>query len=356
MVDRGLSSAVDWALAAGKPLAISKSRLFRHLFQCNPSICVEENSLVEILDNGTLPLKKVWNDWTEENLIWDYEEIVSKSIANQSISKEGKRNKINYYLGKLLIKFGLKKSKNISLNNWTKVNDESSDNHVPFKEYQTVILPPTFSLNRILDNEARLLYKPAIQFLAENFPKLIAKKIKEANIQQAFVLDTAVRLSRYKSQPTKMLAVGAFEDTAAEALKMLRFDIDEIDPILNCDIHTYLTKPSMIGGQKYDIIVSTSVIEHVKEDEEFIHDIAYLLKPGGYAILTCDFKDQYIPGEDIPDVDFRFYTQKDLKHRLMGVIPECALIDIPNWDCETPDFIFLNKYIYTFASFVFVKK
>ena len=70
-----------------------------------------------------------------------------------------------------------------------------------------------------------------------------------------------------------------------------------------------MTKPN-VKKQSFDIIISTSVIEHVEDDEKFIEDIAYLLKKGGYAILTCDFNDYYKKGDDIPDGDYRFYTKK----------------------------------------------
>jgi SAM-dependent methyltransferase len=355
MDERGISSAADWALASGRPVAISKSRLFRHLFQCRPSICIGENSLTEIINNGILPLKKIWDEWTEENFVWQYEEIVSRSLNRESKSSEGIRNRFNYYRDKILIRTGLKKSHGINLNQWTKSGDEYIENNFSYKEYQPISLPPDACLNRILDNEARLLYKPAINFLEDNFPYLISKKISEANVQQAFVMDTAVRLANSISSPVKMLAVGAFEDTAVEALKMLKYDIDEIDPIFNYDLHTFTSKPNVKAGNNYDIIISTSVIEHVLDDEEFIKDISFLLKPGGYAIITCDYKDQYQPGDDIPDVDFRFYTQRDLKKRLMGKIPECFLLDSAQWDCEKPDFFFLGKYNYTFASLVFKK-
>jgi len=208
-------------------------------------------------------------------------------------------------------------------------------------------------LNRILDNSARKLYQPAIDFFSDNFPDLIKKKIPEANVQQAFVFDTAVNLAMQFTNP-KLLAVGAFEDTAAEGLRLLNYNIDFIDPILNYDIETFISKPYVKKGS-YDIIISTSVIEHVKEDEKFVQDICYLLKEGGVAIFTCDYNDQYKVGDEIPDVDFRFYTQYDLKERLMTAIPECGLIDKPDWNCENPDFYYANKYNYTFATLVFYK-
>jgi SAM-dependent methyltransferase len=168
----------------------------------------------------------------------------------------------------------------------------------------------------------------------------------------AFVFDSAYNLSQ--KQSTKILSVGAFEVTAAIALKKLGFQIEFIDPVINYDLSTFMTKPSL-KGQNYDVIISTSVIEHVKDDEKFIKDIAFLLKVGGWGILTCDFKNDYKEGDDIPDEDFRFYTKKDLNERLLANIPNCKIVGNPVWDCDYYDFLYHNKYQYTFASFVFTK-
>jgi hypothetical protein len=54
-------------------------------------------------------------------------------------------------------------------------------------------------------------------------------------------------------------------------------------------------------------------------------------------------------------VDARFYTKKDLENRLLTYIPNSELIDQGEWDCPNPDFLYLDKYQYTFATFVFRK-
>ena len=59
---------------------------------------------------------------------------------------------------------------------------------------------------------------------------------------------------------------------------------------------------------------------------------------------------------DKPDVDARLYTQKDLRNRLLPLMRDCELVDTPQWDCPHPDFNYLGKYQYTFATFVVRKK
>lgn len=352
--NRGISSATDWALASGRPLAISNSNLFRHLLDRRPSICVSDNTLTTIIENGVGPIRELYNEYSSEVVLWDYERILN-NILDKSKSQNIERSFYNFYIQKLKNKLGISTPNLYGHNVWTKERDDL--NYVGLiKKNVADYMPVNInnnSLNRILDNTARKLYQPAVDFFSENFPDLIKKKIPEANVQQAFVFDTAVNLTRHLANP-KLLAVGAFEDSAAEGLRLLNYDIDFIDPILNYDIETFISKPN-VKKNSYDVIISTSVIEHVKEDEKFVQDICYLLKEGGVAILTCDFNDKYKVGDKIPPVDFRFYTQYDLNNRLMTAIPECKLIDKPDWNCENPDFYLADTYNYTFATLVFYK-
>ena len=131
------------------------------------------------------------------------------------------------------------------------------------------------------------------------------------------------------------------------------FSVEDIDPVVNYYLQEYYSKPG-VAKQSFDIIFSTSVIEHDPDDESFIHCVHGLLAPGGMAVLTCDFKEGWKPGDPKPGVDARLYTQDDLLKRLLPAMPGCALADTPRWDCPRPDFIF-GEYTYTFASFVVQK-
>lgn len=53
---RGVSSVTDWALAVRRPLAISRSPAFRHLHDCSPSLCAEDNSLPFLLKHSVAAL------------------------------------------------------------------------------------------------------------------------------------------------------------------------------------------------------------------------------------------------------------------------------------------------------------
>ena len=306
--NRGISSTIDHALAVKRPIAITKSNMFRHIISANPSICIEDSSLKQIVDNGIAPLVPFYNEWSEANFIGDYERMLAQVLGQQQ--------------------------------KWHS------------NRYLEVGIPNVTSLNRILDDAARSQYQARIDQLFALVPEMMVRKIPEANIQQAFILDTVHKFASQLVTP-KILCVGSHEDSAAAALKRIGYCMEEIDPAINCDLNVYFHKPSTIKGS-YDIIFSTSVVEHVQNDELFMMQIAELLAPGGIAVLTCDYNDQYKPGDRIPGVDFRLYTQKDFKQRLLPLLKNCVLPDVPQWDCPNPDFIY-EGCRYTFATFVFQK-
>lgn len=351
--NRGLSSTPDYALAVDRPLAISDSIMFRHLHAVSPSIVYGQSTLKQIIKNGIAPLKGIQSDWNHITLVWEYERII-KAILKKEEQKKHNKQKSTWSNAKIQVRnfLGLQQNKFTWLRNTEAATDDILTVD-PSQDYTPVHLQAPNTFNRILDNNARLLYKPAIKKLEELVPFTMAKKIPEANVQQAFVFDTVYRLSSNYKQP-KILCVGSYEDTAAMSLKRLGFEVEEIDPVLNYYLQEFFSKPTTIKNS-YDIIFSTSVIEHDPDDASFIKCIEGLLAPEGIAILTCDYKDGWQPGEPKPDVDARFYTKDDLTTRLLSYIPRCNLIDEPQWECKHPDFNYLGKYQYTFATFAIQK-
>jgi SAM-dependent methyltransferase len=349
---RGLSSAVDNAIAVQRPVAVSDGVMFRHVFDVEPSVCVTKNNLKTIIQNGFAPLRKHYNEWNSENLLWEYERILNSVISRwRHLSKPERdtartlRSKCKRLLSRSDISF-----------TWLRSSEKATEDDMTVcssAQYTPIRIPENVSLNRILDNKARELYKPSISKLAELVPKAMAKKIPEANVQQAFVFDTVHRyLSQYRNP--KLLCVGSYQDTASMCLIKMGLVVEEIDPMLNYSLQEYFTRPSTVKNS-YDIIFSTSVIEHDPDDESFIKCVADLLAPGGVAVITCDYKDGWKPGEPKPAVDARLYTQHDLRDRLLPLMSDCRPVDEPQWDCPNPDFNYLGKYRYSFATFV-VKK
>ncbi len=300
---QGISSCIEHALAVQRPIAVTQCGMFRHMSEIFHLISIERSSLKSIINNGIAPLVNYYNEWSEDNFILSYERILNRLLY---------QNKLN-------------------------MDDINS----------------ACAFNRILDNEARIFYKDTVKNMFTLIPELMNKKIREANVQQAFVVNTVQKFLQDFDNP-KILCVGSYDDTASSALKAKGHYITEIDPVINYNLDTFCNLPST-KKQSYHIIFSTSVIEHVKNDELFIKQIVELLVPGGVAILTCDYNDQYEPGDSIPDVDHRLYTQIDFKQRLLPLLKDCHLVDEPKWDCPNPDFVYAGKYLYTFATLVFQK-
>ena len=174
------------------------------------------------------------------------------------------------------------------------------------------------------------------------------RKIGRANVQQAFVFSMVMD---YAKPDSKILSVGCYEDTAYEALQKLSIPVIGIDPLLNTSLSTFFK----LTHDKFDIIFSTSVIEHVQDDEEFITQICGLLKPNGIAILTCDFRNDYIKGDPKPGEDARLYTEYDLCVRLNKVLEAngCKMFGEVNYSGE-PDFWY-GMFHYSFGTFCFIK-
>jgi SAM-dependent methyltransferase len=201
-------------------------------------------------------------------------------------------------------------------------------------------------MNKILGDEDRVALEPLIREMFLKCPEMMARKYPDANVQQAFVLNEVLKLNSPKD--VAMLCVGCVEDTAAEYLKVSGYNVIGIDPEINLSLADY----KKIATNKFNIIFSTSVIEHVPDDEQFTKDICELLNVGGHAILTCDFREA--PGKVHP-LDVRFYKEFDLLRRLGNIIASynCELVGEPNWKGE-PNFWY-DHYHYGFATWMFTK-
>lgn len=78
----GLASSPDYALAARRPIAVTKSHQLRNYQNLTPSICIEDNSLSDIISFGLSPLNGLYNQYSEDNVINDYENVIKKILEN----------------------------------------------------------------------------------------------------------------------------------------------------------------------------------------------------------------------------------------------------------------------------------
>src|SRR5260221_795795 len=80
----GISSAVDQALTVRRPVAITRSVMFRHLFDLSPPITIENASLHEIIGRGIEPYADLLREWSPANLVARYEQIVDTMLSAQA--------------------------------------------------------------------------------------------------------------------------------------------------------------------------------------------------------------------------------------------------------------------------------
>jgi hypothetical protein len=76
----GLASSPDYALSARRPIAVTKSQQLRNFLGLTPSVCIEDNSLKDIISFGLKPLENLHNLYTEESVLRDYEAMIDKVL------------------------------------------------------------------------------------------------------------------------------------------------------------------------------------------------------------------------------------------------------------------------------------
>jgi hypothetical protein len=279
----GVASATDPALAARRPIAITRNSMFRHLDQCE-GIRVEESTLPEIIARGLEPLRSIYDQYHDDAVRGRVEEIF----------------------------FALSSER----------------------------------FNRLLTNVDRENMCSVVEAMHVVIPEMLSRKIPEANVQQAWVLDTVL-----KARPKSVLSVGCFEDTAFETLKALYPDMEVvgIDPALNMDLETFRQQK-----HTFDVVFAVSVLEHVQNDEAFIASMCACLNVDGVGVLTCDFNESWRSGQPVPATDVRLYTSADIRRLETVLIANgCYLVDVPDFSGE-PDFWY-QGHNYSFFAMTFRK-
>jgi SAM-dependent methyltransferase len=219
--------------------------------------------------------------------------------------------------------------------------------------------------NTILYDPQREYYRTTIAHIEQLCPEMHKRKMERANIQQAFVYET-VNEEINVNMARNIFCAGYYEDTAYEALKANNIlNLQGIDPKFDYTLHQYCELSeklhevhNQISDVKgfFDVAFSTSVIEHVEDDKEFLTDFISLIKPGGLGVLTLDFQFGYKPGDPLPPTTLRFYTEEIIKNELVPFIElsNCILIGEPNWHDGQNDFEY-EGINYCFATLIFRK-
>lgn len=279
---RGIASTTDHALAARRPIALTRTRMFRHLHHVK-GIFVEDSTLPEILARGIEPLKSVYQWNSEVDILREVEDVLS------SVSRE--------------------------------------------------------KYCRLLRNADRARLAPIIKEMHERLPEMMARKIPEANVQQAWTVDLVRRTGADNA-----LCVGCFEDTGFHFLNIEVNTLVGIDPSVNMSLREF----TLNDRRTFDCVFATSVIEHVKDDSQFIRDLCDNLNSDGVCILTADFKEGWYWQNPRPATDERLYTSADID-RIAKILHEkgCYFVDQPDTS-GAPDFHY-QGHDYSFIGLVFKK-
>jgi hypothetical protein len=168
--------------------------------------------------------------------------------------------------------------------------------------------------------------------------------------QQAFVFSAILNL--IKNKKDKLLCIGNFQDPTYESLYKLGYNIVGVDPVLNYTLDNFIKKKSTIK-RSYDLIFATSVLEHIKDDINFINKCQILLDKGGILILTCDYKNDYNINDPLPGTNFRFYNRESI-NIILKKFPYLKPIDTLDLDTDNKNY-YGDNIKYTFCCLVLKK-
>jgi SAM-dependent methyltransferase len=274
---RGISSCTDYAVASGRPLAISRSSMFRNLHEVNPSICIEDCSLQAIAGRRGKELAPLRATCSYDRAGAAWESAMLDAVDRLGISRS---------------------------------------------------VPDGRGFNKILDDSSRQAYGAALRLQEKLAPEILSHKVARANIQQAFALDIALRLLPEEGF-ARILAIGSFEDTAVATLKAMGYLVDEIDPNVNgVDLDMFYRSPTA-EMSRYDLILCVSVLEHVTDDQPLVRMAVDLLAPNGIAVFTVDFAEDYVK-----EITFRRPINAFTRHGKLAA-GSCQLcLTVRFWTCR----------------------
>lgn len=362
--NRGISSVTDYAISAMKPIAYSNSEMFRNITNKFPDLSIEKSTLKNIMAHGNSKLDFFRKEWHKDNLLYDFENSISSIFEKRPQKPSNSIIMMSYILFKKFHFFEriyLKVLRDIfkidiitqNLNQWiVHKNKKYEDTMSVLNESVKISNEIELFFNSTLMEDSLEHFSSSINLQKKLVPNAFKRKNYKAMMNQGFIFESVSYLASKFKNP-RILSIGSYFDTACMSLIKTGYQIQEIDPVINYDLNTFISRP-VKPTEKFDIIFSTSVIEHVKDDEKFLNQVDSLLTNGGYYIMTCDFKSDWQDGMKKPKVNHRLYNRKDMEYRLISKMPNCEFINPPNFSMSNNYFLFENIK-YQFATFV-VKK
>lgn len=195
----------------------------------------------------------------------------------------------------------------------------------------------------------RILLEPVLPPLYKQVRARLRKIIAE-NFEMPQILDVGGRKSPYtigipghitiidlprKSEVQQQLNLGLNQQIIS-GLKKRRSNIEDF-------ILEDMTKSSLTD-EKFNLVVSVEVIEHVEEDEKFVSEIARVLKPNGIFLLTTpngdwvenknpDHKRHYHK-EQLQKLLEKYFSDVQIDYAIMG--GSYRKMGLKSWRLKTP--------------------
>jgi hypothetical protein len=79
--DAGLASAPDYALAARRPIAVSRNHMMKHFHSLQPSVVLDDSSIKQIIANGTAPLEPLYRAYSKESFLSDWTNVLTRILS-----------------------------------------------------------------------------------------------------------------------------------------------------------------------------------------------------------------------------------------------------------------------------------
>lgn len=338
-----ISGVFEYAMSTHRNIYTSNCSMFRHVLYYEPkklrieSIIKNKNNLEELNYNSIL------NEWSPENFRWYFDFAINNAL--KKFKKEGKANKLQIFKKKLRV-FAKKTLENIGLykprtqSYYYDINN--FDINFPKLNYDKQ------GYNQCINAEDIKSYKNEIKFFNNICPNLIGKKNYQALSQYAILL-RLIQEQKKDFSNFKILCVGAYEDVISVCLKSIGIYVEEVDPNLNYALEDFIKKPSQ-KNEKYDLIYSISVIEHIYDDLNILKICEEKLNKGGLQFHTVDYRKN---NGLIPKTHYRVYNNDSI-NSLVKNIKNSKSYGITDYSNAKHDF-FYNDIHYNFASITLKK-
>jgi SAM-dependent methyltransferase len=187
--------------------------------------------------------------------------------------------------------------------------------------------------NRIITHVEVATLQPAIDEIQALEPDMLEGKSSLAVAQNAYIFQQ-VKMAVHRDDD--ILLVGGHGDPTGPALQKQGYSVRIIDPRIDGNEARNIWLEMLLKtGRLYDMIVCSSVMEHVPDDVSFIYHLYALLKPGGIAFLTAPFLEPEEDFEQDPDSDPDAVPRQYSLNRLENIckhLPERTLFDLPTWE------------------------